>query len=435
MQKRNMISLILCIFLAVSCNSKEYDTPSNWERTETQAPLTTGRLFETSTQTPTKPAIAPTLTSTRTQIPITTNTATNSNIYKSTPVVECWNEQPIDLPEKYSGGTLVLEDVEGIILWNLRANTKRLIPRGDNASVSPDGKLLAYVNREYHVIVESAYSNEIADFPEEEGWMIPDYFFWLDNTHLWLSLAEIPEIVSPVLVINPFTGEKLEIPSDYPTIEPYAYGPSLSPGRFHYSLTSAVYTSDLGFVIYPGINDEYVYTSVLFDRKNGSSILEILDGGSYDYYPLLMSDNFHFILPSKLGIDKRPKEWFMIGLNGSTKQLSYFNDIYPYFKFEPLASISPDGRYLSFGLHTQEGEWDDPAQLVLLNLETLEVTYTCIPYLWNPPIWSPDSRYIAIGNENQNDTPVYLLDIEKRNYSILITGDRIVPKGWLVHPP
>jgi WD40 repeat protein len=88
----------------------------------------------------------------------------------------------------------------------------------------------------------------------------------------------------------------------------------------------------------------------------------------------------------------------MVSRDGKIRQLTYFEKMYSKYRFGTNSSLSPNGRYLAFGLHIGDPASNEPKELIILDLQTLESINTCIPIFdyGADPIWSPDSQYLAM---------------------------------------
>ena len=124
-------------------------------------------------------------------------------------------------------------------------------------------------------------------------------------------------------------------------------------------------------------------------------------------------------------------------IDGEISQLTHIGNIASQYEFGEVASLSPDGHYLAFGISYREPDRYGPTELFIINLQTLEATNTCMTFNYFP-VWSPDSRYLAIQHwdDNQKQNSVLVLDFESGWAVTVFTDDKetnyqTAPRGWL----
>lgn len=364
----------------------------------------------------------------------------------STPIAGAPIERCVEiLPEFPEGnvpaGTLVIDPPGELSLLIFREQTKRSIP-GDiyAASTSPNGKWLSYVYitppHKLDLIIESADGQKQAQLPFKPSWQVSDWTPWLDNEHVWFPVWHGDNEDPPMLVLNPFTGEQLILLPDYPNFAPFLFNGSSSL-ILHCGFSNIAYDPSLRFVVYPQFTDDG-YSVVLWDRKTEKEIATIPSAASYGHLPLWLPDGNGFVLAA-LPSRKSPTEWLMVSSDGKIIQLTQFKDLYSKYEFGETASISPDGRYLAFQLDSDLSQ-RGTSNLIILDLQTSEAINSCISFDYFP-IWSPDSRYLAVrnwDNEKQLSSVVVLDFIE--GWAVKIYPDNhkgdyrnyhTDPIGWL----
>lgn len=367
--------------------------------------LTTCSLSNTATlNTATPPAKAsPTADFTATPTTIMP-TATLTAIPSPTPDSDaCWSRLPAVPDEVTLPGKLVFKSNGLSIIDFKQHNTRRATDKVvTNVAISPNGEWLSYFSDgRTELTIESADGQVKRQVPAPAGvgWLsLFDGLPWLDNERLWIS--EWPDIGEspPVDIINPFTGEQQKILSNYPGLELYPKTPGL-----HFEYSSVVYNPSLQLVAYPEVTkDGYAYIT-LWDRQAKKALARVPDGGAYGHPPIWLPDGNRFVVVAATDWDS-PREWQMLSRDGTVHQLTHFQDIYGKdFEISPYASISPDGKYLAFGLSLNKDSRStaSPKKLFILNLTTLELINTCVWFRDYPaPIWSPDSQYVSVLNVN-----------------------------------
>ena len=363
-----------------------------------------------------------------------TPTATNTQLSESILQQQCGEVLSTFPAGRVPEGILVLSSPDGLSLLNFSQQTQREISGLIEAvGTSPDRKWLSYSNAgSENLLIESANGEIQAQVPLKQGWLTFNQGFWLDNEQLWFPI--FPRIqegeVAPMVLVNPFTGKPQEIPSDYPGIKRYQFDFSTSPG-LHFGYSSVVFDPSLNLVIYPQEGDDGWYI-VLWDRQAEKMIAKIPDGGLYGHMPLWLPDGNKFVVVARPDWDS-PREWIMVSPDGEIRQLTHFEDLYSQFEIGHYASVSPDGRYLAFGLSQGEDtNSDHPKPLIILDLKTGEAIDTCITFSFPEPTWSPDSQYLAVlSRESNKPSSIVILDIEQ-NWAAKVSEDpKAKPVGWL----
>lgn len=384
------------------------------------------------------PANIPLRTATIPPLPTTTPIATSSQTSLTFAENHCFETLP-ELPAEGSlPGILVLSKPEGLSLLGFSQHTRRDIPGSiQGIGSSPNRKWLSYTltagDASQKIVVESADGVIQAEVPTRQGWLIPDKMLWLDNERLWFPI--FPEIqrgqVAPTLILNPFTGEQKQLPSEYPGIKRNPLGFATSPG-LHFEYSSVVYDASLHLAIYPESTDNGWYIT-LWDRQSEKALLKIPEGGMYRNLPMWLPDGSRFVVVARRNWD-RPREWLEVSQTGELRQLTHFEDSHPDFEIGQYASLSPDGRYLAFGLSlTKDGAGNPNKELLVLNLETLEILGTCISFDYPAPVWSPDSQYLSVRTRDLTNkaSGIVVLDIGQGWAAKISEEPRTNPMGWL----
>jgi Tol biopolymer transport system component len=288
-------------------------------------------------------------------------------------------------------------------------------------SVSPDGNWMLYTGfneelEEFYLVFQSVDGKVVNSYPWSDfSGTTPLY--WLDNE--WLVMwkpNQGPELDSLVF-LNIFTGENKELLPDYPDIFSDDYG-SQWP-------TNTVYDPSLTRVIY--FQDTIL---VYWDMLTNQSIIEIPNHSRVRDRPKWSPNGKQFVYLE--AIYKRGKyvkgELVLVSWEGEKSPLTHLGDFYDEWKIYRY-TWSPDGKYIAFWLNYR---------LAVLDVVNQKVTDYCIvttnrdvPYL---PLWSPDSRHLAIAVlEDNRDSRTILVDI-MNGYAAQIT-ENWVPEGWMVSPP
>lgn len=311
--------------------------------------------------------------------------------------------------------------------------------------VSPNRKWLAYYQQidagTSWLVVETANGQQIAKLPMNEDWVsYTESGAWLNNERLVFNLwkdrlsSQVPGIY-PSVAVNPFTDDYQDLALDYPDLRPTIGGPA---GTLHFVYSTVVYNPSLTSVVYPQTTPQGTYI-VLWDRQSQKALARIEDLNEFGHAPLWSPNGEWFVVAVSYQLGKPfsewTEEWLSVGQDGQIRRLTQFTDFFDYARIS-TATFSPNGQSLAFWLDTKPGLCEGQ-HLAVLEMEALHVTDYCVPgSIYGdapPPIWSPDSRYIAVQNYYEdNFSHVILVDTEQ-GWAAEI-GENAYPVGWLAGP-
>ena len=272
-------------------------------------------------------------------------------------------------------------------------------------------------------------------------WTLSPISTWLDNMRLvfnvWKDHSVIPD-AWPVAIVNPFTGESLELESDYPNLKPSMSGPA---GTGQFIDSSVVYKPSLDMVVYPE-TPQLGWNVVLWDRQAQKAVAKIKDLNEFQHKPLWAPDGTRFVV----AVDSRQNQanntwtddWFSATEQGEVTQLTHFEDVFVQAEIGP-ANWSPNGAYLAFWLKARPSNCPD-WNLAVLDVKSQRAVDYCVPMTtdgYTPaPIWSPDSRFLAvIKNYQSNVSPSQVILIDTQMAWAASVGDSGLPLGWLASTP
>lgn len=348
-------------------------------------------------------------------------------------------------------GALVVCDVTTIKLLRFHPDAKEetILASADDIfclATSPDGKWIAYEQDSdesptgHWLIVLSADGQRQNKVPKDPDWISFGDYVWLDNQHLIFNNFINPPAAQrlqtnpaySIVIVNPFTGEHIELSSDYPGLGLGVRGPV---GTMAFNYSDVVYDPSLNLVIFPAWEgDAYI---ILWDRQRNSVVAKV--GGHAGYYPLWSPDAKKFVVPLLHPNENEHilEELFYIERAGQVEQLTHFGSYFIESRFGSGYNWSPDGQMLAFWLDVSPSLCPG-LNLAVLDLGTKQVTDTCIPGLLDyalPPVWSLDSRHLVVINARTDPRQFILIDVkEHRAFNIRdITGGSR-PIGWLVSP-
>jgi len=303
---------------------------------------------------------------------------------------------------------------------------------------------------ESRLVIMKANGIIVKSLPWEEPWR--QIAGWLDENRLLISLRKGERNDSQadsLIILNPFTGEQLELLSDYPgmylvNIDWYGVG----WGGFAHSGT--VYDPSLTRVVY--YKDTFGIS--LLDLQTRQELVH-LPGGKGNG-PIWRPDGSGFIInlpePSVRQESAEGSQWYedqngslwYVNRDGVVRQLTNLQSYATSYDIQGY-QWSPDGRQVAFRLLAKTSSPypdiypdTDPLslnRLAILDMETGVITDTCIPAgesQWDV-IWSPDGHYILVDDFYQNSWPqkgrAFLVSVNQ-GFAMQV-AENVVPVGWL----
>ena len=428
MKKCFLIFLLIC-FLSSGCGS----IPGfNGEYTVTPIPITL-----TSSSIPTE----------HTPPNLTVPTATEVLKHTSTIPVSLYNKKCIDISASTISdlalpGTIILTSPTNSgekVFLNLRTGEYKPFSQQNGYlaygfKVSPNGEWIAYrgskksTDGDDSLVVQSVNGEKtntyLIDYSEWQS-----IAYWINDETLVLWNHGSP--LDNVILFNPFTEQKIVMHTNYPDVISNDEG-------WDFSWPSVtIFDPTLRYLIYLGNSEDgyrFGYQRlILWDKENSRRIAEVNNFGHTTVRPLWKSDSSGVVfVKSKEGYDppKKQDEWYFWGVDGKLKQLT---NLSKYFQKEEIYSNnwSPDEHFLAFLLTSNLGgtKWD--RRLLILNMDTLEISDYCFaPEQFSPLVWSPDSRYLAFSELLADDTSrTVLVDMVDR--SAVVIAENSSPVVWL----
>ena len=405
--------------------------PSHTHFTPTLTEIPTATYTATPRNTPTVPS--PTSTTTAT----CTTTGTPDKWLKN----QCLEIAQTFQTEAIPGGIIALQGYGGAdsYLLDLKTGNKKLLPHKSgevpiSGSVSPNGKWLAYLAyvhwtpSDSRLMIISADGKVAKTFHWKDDWR--DIIGWLDNKNL--LIGRIGDPLFTLIVLNPFTGDQIELLPDYPDI--YTLYPF--PDWGNYAVNNTVYDPTLSFVVYPSYD-----AIVLRNIKTSQDLTLIPKGWMYGPAPKWSPDGSQVIIASQITTTIsvsdtyiRREEIFSLSKEGEVHRLTHLTNHYSMVTIGQL-SWSPNGRYIAFWLYGELNLFLID-HLAVLDTVTGIVTDYCLHGSVEgsrDPKWSPDSQQLVIDFHEYYDTHhAIMVDIVK-GFAVEIAND-LSPMGWMWGP-
>ncbi len=317
---------------------------------------------------------------------------------------------------------------------------------------SPDGKWIAYeqgfeespTGTGSWLIVQSADGQQQKKVPMDPNWDSFGDYTWLDNQHLiFNNFIYRPDIqrtqaypAYPVVVVDPFTGEHVELASDYAGLRLGINGPV---GTLAFNYSDVVYDPSLDLVIYPAWGGEHNYI-VQWDRRSQAVLAKVENqSGGFGRYPLWSPDATQFAaaVVNAQSAEYAIDEWYRVSREGQVEQLTHFGDHFSSSEIGSASNWSPDGQKLAFWVDLIPSPCPG-LRLAVLDMNTKVVTNTCLPGRSDyapPPLWSLDSRNIVVRDASAPAIKTILVDLENnRAFDVTTLVGDSRPIGWLISP-
>lgn len=419
--KKIKVSLVLIWITLVSCSNPT-------ARPESAGPATSSFAVT--------PSVASVATNTFTNISVPSSTSpTQTPTFSPTPELfktQCLEIAPLLPDQVVPEYSLVYSFLGDGQRYSYRFKTNQRLDFPDGVypyATSYDGNWFLYVQYGKVVrLVAETYDQKVQwKYQMQDNWRPAP--FWLSNQYFFINLVD--NLLPPMLVIDPGTGKQSLLPSEYPDLVPFD-GAGRSP--FHFGGSSVVYDPSLELVVYLKTIEEgrrYRHFITLYNRKTKTELASLEDEPSYPLRrPIWSVDGEEVIVANHLqGVG----EIYSIQQDGQVNQLTNFRSYYQDLKISGI-SLSPDKRMLAFWMKLPDMSVEE--QLFLLDMETKQVTNLCVSSTkdhGSQPTWSPDSRYIAVGDHVEtNRYHTILIDpIAKLAAQV---NDNAYPVGWLKVP-
>jgi len=398
------------------------------------------------------PQLTPEPTKTSSPTPLPTHTFAPT---PEPPIVQnCISIQP-ELPadHAYTGNLLLMDASYGPLeLYNLQSSESVILSEEYyvDHEVSPDHTQVAL--RDYKtktIYIFSADGKIIKRIPIRSNWgWLAD---WLDDQRIAIVMSEpsddprYDKYPASVVILDTVTGLTQVLPPDYPDIDLanplIQFGGRWGSIMYNATLTRVVYA---GRVSNPppetGGGNAYIFYS-LTDEKRLAGILNL----RMRALPIWIGNGMQAII---LGVD----EFYRVDADGKIEKLTRFNPDYVFnegssldYLFDDYYSLSPDESRLAFWQTRHEKNLDTNQlsyTLAILDIETGEVTDTCISYgdhspfnfpANSYPVWSPDGSTLAVYanyRSEEKEGSLVLINLEKQT-AYPLPGNWI-PTGWLL---
>jgi len=259
-------------------------------------------------------------------------------------------------------------------------------------AVSPDGRWFAYsapAEGGRTLVVAAADGGQHFNQAIEGEWKL----------HGWLSPQYVRLVVGTpdqayTLVVDPFTGQRTQIPA-------FAAGGKPGANQRDFLLGTANDLPDptLKSVVYPAASGGGLVVWDVQEQKP----FPVRQDFSYSMTPMWAPDGSQFLmLEQTKPNDAAPTDnWLSVNRQGEVRQVTHLESQYPGARIRAYSSWSPDGRFIAFLLSDAAG-LNGASRWQVLDVEK----GTLSPYCLVGPAadgfadaaWSPDGHYLLVGH-------------------------------------
>jgi len=302
-------------------------------------------------------------------------------------VVEDWNNYNDYFLDLKPNQILDIEEKKQLS-WNT------LTTNVSTTKVSPNKKFIqAYLRgRNYDILRNVDEIIKTYDTQGQEDW---NRGRWLDNERMFFQYWEYP-YGDTIIIYNPFTGEQQEIQLELPN--PYI----VIDGGGKVAWVKADIDPTFKRVLYNDIDERLVLWD-LDTQKEIASLPSLTDVTEGTWSP----DGKEFAIPSpsRTSDISVASELFVINMDGIVRNLTDFNQKYPFANVDTWPSWSPDGRRIAYWLkisNVANSNPDDLRQwLAITDTTTLDTQIYCLspnepPTSGGRIVWSPDSQQLIV---------------------------------------
>ena len=250
--------------------------------------------------------------------------------------------------------------------------------------------------------------------------------YWLNDENILIKLfRDPPSTLNALLLFNPFTGDTRRLQPDFPQVEDLTRLLWSGAGK-------AIYNSSGTEVVYPTLQEKG-RAYVLWDirQKKAITYLSTRDFSLAGPHWSLTDQSFA-IVAAHVGASLDQNEFYQVGADGTTSELTDFHDKYPAIDLEKW-SWSPDSRHIAYWYKSGGGSSQE-YQLGILDVSTGQSENYCVTLLQGflqEPLWTADSNEMALNIANLNDkvNRIVLFDLQNRSMTDVATN--MYPVGWV----
>lgn len=225
-----------------------------------------------------------------------------------------------------------------------------------------------------------------------------------------------------VILLDPFTGEKLVSGDTYPEMV-------LSGGVLKSWLSPTVYSPSRRYIAYLSGSDSKNQL-VIWDRESNQPVAETPDG--YVSAPPMWLSDTQLVYGYRSNDYVHEDELYLINMAGEISRLTSLSQYFKRPDVDFLSSrMSPNKRFLAFNIAYDNGEDDLQKRTLILDLYEIQTRDYCLFQYPEDLVWSPDGNYLAFAESQNNNDHVLIIDVaQEKAFSISVPPDSY-PVGWI----
>jgi dipeptidyl aminopeptidase/acylaminoacyl peptidase len=464
MKKQTLFAFFVIFTLSIAgCNNNITSTPVAQLTANTPPPLSLTTTTSAQIASITSSSIASS-TPTKTYIPTVTPTITVTSSPTFLPETRLTRQCLEVLPNLPVGvnvnGTIILDGlwaqstITGTFLLDMSTQRSFQIARPNenlgNFVISKDKKSMAFNSTvldsagkiiQDQLVVATADGQWQKAIPWEEKWS--GLLDWTDDDRLLIETSDssaVRQDIHVYLVLDPFSGKREILPSDYPG---YIYDTRIP---YWDGWNGVLYDPALTRVIYPQTmtGDDTVFTLALRDLSGNYPITSLeniyQDGLSFSVVasmPVWSPDSSQFAFVGH-DLSQPAFELYRVSRDGQPEQLTNLSSVA--FLKGLVFRWSPDGRKIVMLADMNPLSWSGTVTILILDVETKEIMDTCISMEIGSvdensigPIWSPDGQQFLFVDFTDNEHSRVILVDNVQGYAAQI-AENVNPRGWMIAP-
>jgi len=335
-------------------------------------------------------------------------------------------------------------DTKGnVVLLNISNGTRTQIfsenEKINGLRISPDRNWVAYnviktddPNDSGKLILRNFATNEIKELPWDDDWDLGGIQKWINDKQILISLRS-SEYPPSRIALNPFLGQKIDLPSLLPNQE------IESASGEYFPLPE--YNSTFDYVIYPasdnGQTGYLLKTATTLETVSFIPTQTLMTFSS----PAWSNSGNAYTLSIK-PFDDQSSNTFELANGSTSQQATLITSLGDHIESYYIENIvwSLDDRYIAFVVNDLTDINNQVSKLMILDMTNREVLDFCVNVNYanwrgefadvNSPIWSPNSKELIVENQyeyGKND--VILINLSTMMASIIEKNKRVL--GWV----
>lgn len=303
---------------------------------------------------------------------------------------------------------------------NMRTFETQNLTNWSYVRILPNGSAIRYLDKATYTW-KVVFSTGILF--EKNAELVP--YIYIANDHI-IAFRNKDEPETGISFYDLDTSKTKQMNIDFPDFHPYRR-------EFVNEWdTVPMFNSSLTFAVYP------TFDGMNLIRTSDKTMVAKIPLSPHLYLPQWSPTGESFIFSAPMGGNDLQR----LHTDGHVELLTNFGEQYPNSYFESY-QWSPDGRLIASWFVNDLQISGKSRHLAITNILSGRTTITCTIFqnqelpVNNRIVWSPDSKYLAIGTSTSENSPssVYVLDVHNLSYFVLKNSENFNPLGWLLFNP